>query len=407
MKHSWIRRTLVSLLVTHLAASAAGAAQPPKTVRVACDHGESIRAELDRANNDRGLIIEFSGTCVERFLITRDDVTLRGVGDNPTIVGQVALRGSNRIRLEDFLVRDTDGPPEVFRPEGDGINILASTDVVIRRVTVQDTVRRGISVEGSTVTLADSTVLRATGVGFIAMSSYVIIDGTVRVNDGLITGVCIAMSGHVFVKAGATLIANNNLNGVLAEVSGVLTLALQTRLEANGNRNVGLGVTSGGTAIFADATMEFNNNQGIGLLVTEVSSFGPFGASNVRLDASNNGFAGILALRSSVVNVQHGTTIHNNSGPGLLIEDSRAAVQGTSITGNGLDVFVIFNGRATLGPDNQFGSGIVCDETALVGGTATCAAAAGPTSSPEALRARIDGYLKNLSSPATAPSGGF
>jgi hypothetical protein len=64
----------------------AGSAPGVKTIRVDCNRGDSINQAL--ADKADGLIIEVQGTCQEDVVVARDDVTLLGLGSDPTVVAQ-------------------------------------------------------------------------------------------------------------------------------------------------------------------------------------------------------------------------------------------------------------------------------------------------------------------------------
>lgn len=66
------------------------------TVNVDCDQGESINVALAQPANKLTVLI--SGSCEEEVVINRDDVTLQGVGTDPTITAPAGA--GNAIRIQ-------------------------------------------------------------------------------------------------------------------------------------------------------------------------------------------------------------------------------------------------------------------------------------------------------------------
>jgi hypothetical protein len=369
-----VKRTLPTAVALLLAAVPAPAQPRQRTIEVNCGAGGRLADAL--ATRGESLVVRFRGTCAERVTIARDDVTLAGSGPEATLVGSVTVDGASRVRLQDFTVRDTPGE-DPFSSEGDAIRILASHKVTLERVRTQDTGRRGVSVEESAADLIDGTVLRAGGAGIQGTTAGINVFGTLAITDGAGPGLLIASMTHVFLRRDARLVVDRNAIGLVAQGNGTMTVSNESKIRANNNSFLGILVTSQGDVLYGEAEIEVRGN-GVGVLVSEHANWTPFVGSPATIRIRGNTVAGVVLERGGFLEFGDGTaTVTGNGGPGLIVDDSRVVLRGTTVRNNaGGDVLLSARASAIFNDSNLFGTPVACDGTVLVRGTASCAAAA-------------------------------
>ncbi len=341
-----------------------------RRVRVDCDLGRSLQRAVDRPRAaDDTLLIEFRGTCFEGVLIERDDVILRGLDESAKIVGQVGVKGASRVRLEDFIVSETPAESPVLDRDGDGIRVVASNRVIFDGITVTDAGGRGMSIEGSSIEIIDTSILRSRGINFIALGSWVVFTGHIVSEDSPINGFCIINAASVFVNPGSLIEVLRNPIGVFIEEQGVMTLAVGARISARENSGHGIMVIGQGALLYASSTIESRDNGWFGIAVVDLSHFTPFTASEPEVMLSGNGQGGLLVARNSVVVLQTGTTVLDNVGFGIVVEESNLWASGVVASGNNPDVAYGWGAKVSLPGPNEFATTPVCmDPSALVRG---------------------------------------
>ena len=146
-----------------VAASAAGKADGQKTVLVDCTKGQSIQAALkDKAEE---LIVEIRGICDEDVVVTRSHVTLRGA--DPAFDG---LRGVGGLGVPAYSVVRVEGVRDVrlesLRVEGglaSGVGLRGSGPVEIENCRIVDNLRDGVAVNASSFATVTDTELAGNG----------------------------------------------------------------------------------------------------------------------------------------------------------------------------------------------------------------------------------------------------
>ena len=352
-----------------------------------CDNGRSLQNAIDRFPNRR-LRVEFKGTCVESVTIARNGVTLVGVGEEATVVGQVAVKSAIGVRLEGFTVRDTPAEDPVLDRDGDGVRVLASTGVEISGVEVINAGARGFSFERSSVDIRDSSTDGAKGIGFIAFAATVDVAGTFASRDSAVNGICIVAAASLFVLPNSTIVAERNPLGIIVEELAVMTVALGSQVVANDNFGDGIQVIGQGALLYASAAIEATNNGRYGIAVTLLSHFTAFGGSVIDVEVANNGAGGMIITSNSAVVAQGGFTVRDNGGFGILADNAVLGLAGVTSTDNpGGDVVAGFGSKVVFAGSSNIGT-ISCDPTVLVRG-GQCDSAANGAAALEAVPADL------------------
>jgi hypothetical protein len=373
-----IRNILLVLgLLIVSTASPALADHQSRTVRVDCANGETLSAALaDRIDDEKPLVIEFTGTCTESVIIDRDDVTIRGGSSTATLVGRIVVEESRmRPVFSDFTIRDTPPDPNPNGRLGDAIIFNASLGGVAENLRIINPGGNGILVDdGSQVRMRDVTVTDC-GVFGVATgaSSGLIVTGKLVTNGCQVAGVQIGFGSQMTLHFDSIIEANDNLSaGLLVQLFGQATFFSGSRLITQRN-GAGIQVVNKGSVTYGDCRMDISNNQTFGILVGELSDWTPFGGALPTINVSGNGGAGIGVIRRSFLRLREGTVISSNAGPGLLVDASDIAVRDTSIQNNGgPSALVLFDSTATFDGGNTFNTPIVCDGTVISRGQFVC-----------------------------------
>jgi len=280
--------------------------------------GASISAAL--AQQADKLIVSIAGTCVERVTIGRDDVTLQGVGTDPTIMAA----------------------PDV----GVAVDISGAQRVILR----------DLSLTGAGVA---RTVLRANNGASVDAQNLRITGGSIGLDVG----------GNALVHVTDSEIANNNFIGVNVG-SGASATVLKSSIVDNGgwglwvevgvaqmfestvarHRNAGL-VAFDSLAQFGLCTLE-DNGQGIVAFLSHVDlgrsvmtgngielggGSSAFVSDEISIQ-SNNG--GIRVYGGSHLALGGSVTIDGGQQPGISLSDASTAGGGASLTVTGAPVGV-------------------------------------------------------------------
>lgn len=351
---------------------------------VDCSRGQRLGPALQRSS-PAPLRVSFRGTCGERITIRRDDVTLRGADASATLVGSVVVDGASRVRLEDFLVRDTPGD-DPFSADGDAIRVVASQKVTLSRLRTRDTGRRGVSIEESSADLDTVSIQNAGGAGFQGHGSSVNLYGEIEISGSVGPGLFVASMTHIFLRRDASLTASGNAIGLALQGNGTLTISNQTRIRAIENAFIGVLTTSQGNVLYGETEIEIARNSGPGLVVSEHGNWTPFAGFPATIRITDNAGPGILLERGGFLELSDGsTTISGNTGGGVVVDDARAVIANASCTGNaGHDVALRARASVLFNSGNSLGTPLGCDETVLVRGEASCVslASVGPLPSP-------------------------
>jgi hypothetical protein len=269
---------------------------------VKCADGESINQALGY-QADR-LIISVEGTCTEFLKITRDDVTIQGVGTDPTITkptggnNAIAIIGAQRVLLQDLSIT------------GGGIWVESGASLTGSRISIQDGPHSGLWMGNSIGQLQDSTISNFTfGVNMgpgshLSLSNTFVSDnwfGVVVENAAVLNlgGSTVARNrGGVFLAASQAYIGDTSIldNGQLGSIhmqasqlvldhsnvtgnENILTVGIGSALYVYGqtniiNNNGGIEVRGGSTLSVADGAIGGGPNPGISVHDTSVVSVG-------------------------------------------------------------------------------------------------------------------------------------
>lgn len=353
-------------------------------VSVNCDEGQSINEAL--AATSMELVVEVQGVCAEYVRITRDNVTLRGVGGGATIDGAgfpepkepgILVSGATNVAIENLVVQHT----------GWGIDVHLGSSVTLKNVVVQDSWRQGLRVYGSAVEITDLTVQRSYHGIWIGEGGHAVVNGgtvLTKENDG--SGLVISGGTLEFSLAGGTIESRDNkLRGITFQVGAAAQLGVSagTLLVTTGNGHAGVAMYGGVVSI---QQLESTGNR-YGIYVDGPSSVGITGTI-----ADNRDYGvwctdgGLVSLASTTVTNDRvgiradgdcratlsGVTVQGNSNRGMWLDGATAAIANTTISGNtGTDVVLGFGSRVSFDGGNKVGT-VSCDGTQLIRGDVSC-----------------------------------
>ena len=355
-----------------------------KTIKVDCSKGGKISKALEDTALE--LTIEVDGVCAESVLITRDRVTLRGVGSGATIDGTsfptptppgILVTGAANVSLENLMVRHW----------GRGVWVQLGAGVSLLGVAFQDN-GNGLLVQGSAVKLREVTVERSGGHGiWIGEGAHAVVEGTLVTTDNGGTGLVISGANLEFGLAGRTIESRDNgLRGITFQVGAgaQLHVGAGTPVIVSGNGHAGVAVYGACVSI---QQLDSTGN-GHGIWVEGASSVEVTGtiADNM-WNGVRCGDGGLVSLRNATVSgsglagvrldgecraTLTGVTVQGNTGAGLRLDGASTAISNTTISGNtGTDVVLGFGSRASFDGGNSVGS-VSCDGTELVRGDVSC-----------------------------------
>lgn len=338
---------------------------PQATVVVKCDAGEKLADAL--ATRADVLTVEFTGTCAEELVITRDRLTIRGLDPSATVTDDPSTGGATSI----FLLQGADVVFEGFTVDGSsdrGLRVQRSSGIQMRDMTVTNNANSGLTIEeSSSVHVLDSTF---TGNGFSGISAFdsssVALTGSLDVSANAVAGLLV--TGSTFNNRGAqVIVADDQFFGVGTQHGGSgLFPLVRTR-----NNLVGA-FTFGGSYL---GPVEVAASS-IGILVSNRGTFdGPVNisaAEGVRIIDNANAF-----LRGGPV-----------SAPLAINGSNNATLETTDVSFDG-DLVFAFGSRAFFATSSTTGA-VLCHPTALVGGSLSC-------SSP------LAGNTQSFGGPAGAP----
>jgi hypothetical protein len=309
------------------------------------------------------LIVEFSGVCNELVVLNRNGVTLRGVGEQPTIEGAISIPGAIQIRLEDL---------KVINSPGSGIEALEGAAVTLRNILVDTTGDRGINIRNSNAELADIRVERAGNVGIVVRGSDVLIQGTLVANDNPRAGLSVTESSSAFIRNADLELKGNDLGLIVQLASSVAFV--DGSLRANENVLAGLFISSFGAFSYERIQLEANDNGFLGFWLNQFGSLASFSSTAPPTLLSGNGLAGALVEKRSFLELNANTLISENLFGGLLVSESSIQLTEVTLQDNAvLDISMRFGAQATFFGGNVVGTPIDCDATVLTRGPLGCA----------------------------------
>lgn len=346
---------LASLLCALLVSASALVAQPgppplpQATVQVDCDAGDTLADALDTRADE--LTIEFTGTCAEELVITRDRLTIRGldasatVTDDPATVGPAAaflLEGADVV-FRDFTI---DGAASR------GIRVQRSSGVLIENLTVVNSGTTGLTVEeSSSAHVVDSSFTGATFAGVAAWgNSNVTLTGGLDVSSNFV-GLLLSSGSTVQNRGGTGIVADNQIFGAAAQLGATGQLP---PLSATG---VDLGLAVFGGDYFGSIDVSAN----IGVFM------GNHGGFDGGADVTSTGL-GFLVEEDSTALIRGGTV----AGPAAALSVTNGVVEADVVNFDG-NIQLGFNAQALFNASTTTGA-VVCAPTAVAGGSISCPA---------------------------------
>jgi hypothetical protein len=351
-----------TLLIAAFPALAAPLPTDPgvRTERVRCDRGETLSRALGRGADV--LVVEFQGTCTEEVVIRRDDVTLRGTGSNPTLIGGVTLEGASRITLEGFTSRNS---------ALDNFALLGAHAVNLRQLRAETAGRRGLYLKDSNAVLADSDIVNPGEFGIVVSASSLTARGSVRSGSTEHAGFLINDGSTFVADNGASLESSNSIVGMVIQLGSVASFNNNVNVWIHDNSGLGLAVINGGSASYSITNFLIERN-GVGLQVSRGAQFSPFLENGPSITVRNNA-QGAQITRDAYVQLTGNTSITNNAGPGIFVQASMLEIRDSVVTGNGGgDLTMIFGARALFNTTSTLGTPIVCDPTVITRGFHSC-----------------------------------
>jgi hypothetical protein len=372
---------LAVVLAVFWTAEASAKPKGPTTIKVNCNKHQSIQEAL--GDDSPQLVVEITGVCSEYVTITRDNVTLRGVGG-------AVLDGTS-----------------LPTPKQAGISVIGASNVAFENLTVQG-MFTGIRLDGGAGATLTGVVLQdnATGLDVMDSSSALLTDCTAQRNTYL--GISAWQSSSLFVVSGTVAASNNGLAGLVLSGSSI-NMSKQTRIEANNNAGDGISIQVAASALLynANVSVATNGNSGAGISLYSNSSMTVAGLEStgnywgvladgayidlVKATITGSGDAGVFADDAATVTLSGTSTVSDNTGSGIAISQNSflsllsttiqgngqsglfvdggvARIQRLTATGNtGADVALSFGARVDFSGTNTFGTA-ACDQPVLTRG---------------------------------------
>jgi hypothetical protein len=233
--------------------------------------------------------------------------------------------------------------------------------------------------EGSTAELTDCRLLGNGGAGIdVFTQSSAVFKGAIRTNDNLASGAIINGTSILEIR-GAQVEASRNggfgliagSNSQLAVFSHAASRGSTFTIDANGGGGIVLGDSI--LNVFRSESTITITNSPLGILVGAGKIISPDGAGTFVIE--NNGVGldfgldGTALLVGGLTVRNNGTGVRTTNGAGVLTFISIPS-NPSAITGNGVDVDLVFGARATF--DGVDVGTITCDSTVLSRGTTVC-----------------------------------
>jgi hypothetical protein len=358
------------------------------TARVDCNHGQTIGRAL--LLSSPALIVAVSGTCHEDVNVPRDNVTIQGAGAAPQLVGSITIDGRHNVTLAGFTVS---------KGGTWGIGVLGDGSAHIHDMTVTDAGAVNVLINGGSVFMEDTTSLRAGIAGIFVRGGILNIKGNIVSNDNNFAGIGSALGGSIsagfqaLFPGEAFLTTNNNAVGVLVEIGGAMEFVDGT-ITADANMQDGIRLFHG-TFIHSDVVFDLRFNGAFGINLFD-SHFDAYGGDTTTMKIAANAQGGIQVLGNSQLFLESVSFIHNNQGPGLIVDQSTAEIQGTTVLDNvGGDVVLTFGSKMVFDDQNQIGSPVLtqgaesCGKS-LAHDALTHRQAQAPRGAEDALRRRLE-----------------
>jgi hypothetical protein len=324
---------------------------------VDCDAGDSLAAAVEQADANTAILVH--GFCNEAIVITKDGITLDGLGHDGT--GSATISGAGIFTSTDVVL--VDGVQRVVLKGisiQDGIFGLAlqrGAAAALESVSVKNNQVMGINVADHSLLETDNVEVTNNGVNGIEVigNSHVTATKSLVVNDNTVFGIDVIHNSSIRFRE-ATANVHGNVVGVQVGITSSGFIEDDgTLLDTSDNDSIGLTVVSTSSFfVFAGTVMSNNNGNNDGVAL--------FSNSSIDLDrtasiyASNNGRDGIL-LENSLLNIVQmpgespDVTVNGNARNGI------SAIQNASVD---------FVGESTLTALNNQQGGVLSDNGSTV-----------------------------------------
>jgi hypothetical protein len=319
------------------------------TVTVDCDANETLAAAL--ATRALSLTVEFTGTCAEELVISRDRLTIRGLDASATVTDDPATTDLS----PSFLLQGADVVFQSFTIEGSagrGIRIQRSSGVRLEDMTVRNNGNAGLTVEeSSSAHVVDSSFTGNDFAGIAAWgNSNVTLTGSLDVSGNEIVGLLLSNGSAFRSLEGSSIVSNDQIFGVATQFGATGLFAL-TQADNNG---IGA-ITFGGTLA---GQMNITGGN-VGIVVTDRGHF------DAVADVSVFGVA-LLASEDSTVFLRLGSTLQ----AAIALDFFNSVLKANLTTFDG-DVELRFNTQANFVGITTTGA-VACDPTVVVLGSSIC-----------------------------------
>lgn len=321
-------------------------AKGPAWIAVDCDAGQRLGTVIATHRADPLLAIAFSGTCVEDVEIRRDDVTIRGGGPEPTVVGGISVVTARRVSFSDFTVRESSSY---------GISVERGSSIELDYMVVEQHYASGVYLSQSGARLRDCQFLLNGFAGVdVENNSYAVLEGD-TVSHGNIVGFLATTGSSLQAwSVGVPIEVSNNSVGLGADLSATMWLS-----------RVDVSDGFAGAGAFSTASITAHD------LTTTDTTIGIQVGESAGLDL-------------------HDSDLHLNAF-GIISDGGHVQVMDSTVDGNSVvDVGLEFGAQATFNGTNDVGV-ISCDATVLSRGDVTCPASAVAQDMP-----RLQGGIQGL-----------
>lgn len=294
------------------------------------------------ADASSGATITVLGTCQEVITITKERLTLRGKGQEHTIIfgnGRdpiITVSAADRVTVEKLTLRGG----------SQGVFIQRSLGFTLRESAVRENAREGVAIREGEATLVNNVIAQNEGAG-------VALEGTERlIASGHLEGNWIKgneQGGVRLEKARpVTLMGNtlegNSIVGLLArgsEVSVLNNKVAGTKRDPAGNFGHGIVIEDGSTITIAGSQIEGNEQDGLVVINATAKIQEAQGKSTVISENYNNGVQAQGSSKVTLINA----LVEGNLSSGVMVFDfAEASISGSLIRENG------FRGVYAKGP---------------------------------------------------------
>ncbi len=285
---------------------------------------------------DPGEVIEVVGPCVGGGEIRTDDLTIQGVGVDPTVAGELFVNGARRVVIQNLKVQGDGTPGTNGIVATNGAAITVATAVVDGAGDHNVIVLHGASAILDQVTIQNGTI----GVAADDNASVQVLNGSL-IDAASFIGVFVGRGSSVVVDASTIQNCGIGIDFNVGAAGNVIGSMIQN------NVSTGIHVFRGSSAVLEGNTIQGNpegvslNNQAIGWLSgntistssTEDDALFIGWGSSARMNGGNT-----ITSPVSAIFLRQGATLNQRSGdvvngPVTIDLLSNAEFRNVSITG--------------------------------------------------------------------------